>query len=311
MTRLVAVHFCPVEKKAALTVFSTAELKSASASTMVGFLPPISSWMRIRRLEASVWIQWPTSLEPVKEMALTGRGIDERAAEFPARSGDEVDHAFRHAGLVKRFDDAPGAERRDGSGLDDDGVAADQRGRHLPGGNGDGEVPGRDEADHADGLRMAKVWTRSRSEGVRMPPAREPSPGVVAEDVDGAAHFALGFGKRLAFFAGHLSAELIELVFQNVGGFEEDGAARRAGHDGPGGQSFGGGGGGVLDIGGAAFGVQADDLIGVGGVAVFDVVAAIHPLAGNVVCENRCAHEGVRISDRLKLWERRARRRRS
>jgi len=43
MTRLVAVHFWPVEKKAALTTFSTPALKGASASTMVGFLPPISS----------------------------------------------------------------------------------------------------------------------------------------------------------------------------------------------------------------------------------------------------------------------------
>ena len=54
MARLVAVHFWPVEKNAALTTFSTAELKSASARTMVGFLPPISSWMRRRRLLASV-----------------------------------------------------------------------------------------------------------------------------------------------------------------------------------------------------------------------------------------------------------------
>ena len=43
ITRLVAVHFWPVEKNEALTTFSTADPKSASASTTVGFLPPISS----------------------------------------------------------------------------------------------------------------------------------------------------------------------------------------------------------------------------------------------------------------------------
>ena len=53
-------------------MFSTAELKSASASTMVGFLPPISSWMRSRRFEASACSQLPISQEPVKEMAFSG-----------------------------------------------------------------------------------------------------------------------------------------------------------------------------------------------------------------------------------------------
>src|ERR1039457_6768335 len=72
IARLVAVHFWPVEKNAALTTFSTAELKSQSASTIVGFFPPISSWMRKRRLKASACSQLPTSHEPVNEMALSG-----------------------------------------------------------------------------------------------------------------------------------------------------------------------------------------------------------------------------------------------
>src|SRR2546423_14610314 len=75
MARLVAVHFCPVEKNEALTTFSTAEAKSASASTMVGFLPPISSWMRRRRLDASPCSQLPISQEPVKETALSGLAV--------------------------------------------------------------------------------------------------------------------------------------------------------------------------------------------------------------------------------------------
>ena len=72
MARLVAVHFWPVEKKAAFTTFSTARLKSASASTMVGFLPPISSWMRRRRLlDAAACSQSPISQEPVNETAFS------------------------------------------------------------------------------------------------------------------------------------------------------------------------------------------------------------------------------------------------
>src|SRR5258708_453808 len=57
---------------AAFTTFSTAALKSASARTMVGFLPPISSWMRSARLDASACSQRPTSQEPVKEIAWSG-----------------------------------------------------------------------------------------------------------------------------------------------------------------------------------------------------------------------------------------------
>src|ERR1041385_262770 len=71
MARLVAVHFCPVEKNAAFTTFSTADLKSQSARTMVGFLPPISSWMRRRRFDASPCNQFPIWHDPVKEMALS------------------------------------------------------------------------------------------------------------------------------------------------------------------------------------------------------------------------------------------------
>ena len=133
MARLVAVHFWPVEKNAALTTFSTAELKSASASTMVGFFPPISSWMRSA---GACWpaacSQSPISQDPVKEMAFSRLRIDQSAAQLSAGTGDEIDHALGNAGLMQRLDDAPRAERRGGCGLNDHGVAADQRRRQLP-----------------------------------------------------------------------------------------------------------------------------------------------------------------------------------
>src|SRR5487761_2681095 len=95
ITRLVAVHFWPVEKNAALTVFSTACSKGASASTMVGFLPPISSWMRRRRLDASACSHSPTPQEPVKETAFNaGAAIKalpsvppDPATKFPSPEG--------------------------------------------------------------------------------------------------------------------------------------------------------------------------------------------------------------------------------
>ena len=72
MARLVAVHFCPVEKNDAFTTFSTADAKSQSASTMVGFFPPISNWMRRLRFDASACSHLPTSHEPVNDTAFSG-----------------------------------------------------------------------------------------------------------------------------------------------------------------------------------------------------------------------------------------------
>jgi len=56
----------------------------------------------------------------------------------------------------------------------------------------------------------------------------------IAQDVDRAADFSLGFGQRLALFASHLRAELLELAVQDVGGFVEQITARRGRHRRPG-----------------------------------------------------------------------------
>src|SRR5690606_40243356 len=71
IARLVAVHFCPAKRIAPLTTMSAALSRSASASTIAAFLPPISSWYLMPRAAAS-WAMWePTALEPVKVTALT------------------------------------------------------------------------------------------------------------------------------------------------------------------------------------------------------------------------------------------------
>ena len=82
--------------------------------------------------------------------------------------------------------------------------------------------------------------------------------GKIAEDVDGAAHFALGFGQRLAFLAGHVGGHLLEFLVEDAGGFEEDVAARGAAHGAPGGQGGGSGSGGVVDVLRGAFDEVAD-----------------------------------------------------
>ncbi len=71
MARLVAVHFCPANRMAPLMTTSAAWSRSASASTMAAFLPPISSWYLMPRAAACRAMWAPTALEPVKVTAFT------------------------------------------------------------------------------------------------------------------------------------------------------------------------------------------------------------------------------------------------
>src|ERR1035441_6975482 len=62
---------------------TAAEGKSASARTMVGFLPPISSWIRRCRRLAWACSQAPISQEPVKETALSEAALTRAPPNSP------------------------------------------------------------------------------------------------------------------------------------------------------------------------------------------------------------------------------------
>ena len=59
----------PAWKNAPLTATDTAVARSASSSTISGFLPPISSWTRAPVFTAAAATDAPTSCEPVKLIA--------------------------------------------------------------------------------------------------------------------------------------------------------------------------------------------------------------------------------------------------
>ena len=71
MRRDDAVHLCPAEKNAPLIANSTAFSRSASSSTMSGFLPPISSCILPPRANTLAPILRPTTEDPVKETPAT------------------------------------------------------------------------------------------------------------------------------------------------------------------------------------------------------------------------------------------------
>ena len=93
--------------------------------------------------------------------------------------------------------------------LEDDAIAVAERRRDLPGGNGDGEIPRRDDADDADRLaRHFDVDARPHA-GEFLAGNAQGLASEEVEDLRGATDFADGLGKRLAFFARQELAEFL------------------------------------------------------------------------------------------------------
>ena len=126
-TLAAAEHFCPAKPNALLTIAGTASSRSASASTMMQFLPPISAITRL------TW-RWPAGGSAAARMMLSrgaGAGEGDRVhfgwatSALPARRrpGSNWTARRRHAGGVQRLDERPPAGGRLLRGLEDDGVA--------------------------------------------------------------------------------------------------------------------------------------------------------------------------------------------
>ncbi len=119
---------------------------------MMTFLPPISRWQCLKAgAQASETLR-PTPVEPVKDTIPTSlwcmRGEPTSAPPpvtmFTTPLGSPAS--------ARAFSEVHHRERGVGGRLDHHRVADDQGGHHLPGGDGHGEVPGRDEPGDAHGL---------------------------------------------------------------------------------------------------------------------------------------------------------------
>ena len=96
------------------------------------------------------------------DAARDGHHADERVrgqllADDRAVAAHEVDDAGGDARLVEDAAELEGAVRRDLARLHDDGVAREERRRHLPREHVEREVPGHDPADDADGLPQQQL----------------------------------------------------------------------------------------------------------------------------------------------------------
>ncbi len=149
----------------------------------------------------------------------------EPVAGLLAVAVDEVDDAVGQPGLGEQLDEALGQERRVLGGLEHDGVAADERGRELPGRDRDREVPRRDRADDADRhphRHLELVAELGRRRVAEHAPALA---GHVDRHVDRFLDVAAGLGEHLAHLAAHQLGQLGLLVLEQPREAEQDLAA--------------------------------------------------------------------------------------
>ncbi len=213
----------------------------------------------------------------------------QRIADHAAIAGQQLQHAFRQAGLQQQVHGLAGDQRRLLGGLGQHGIARRQRGGHLAGEDRHGEVP-RADADHRPQRAMAvvaEVLARLH--------------GVEAQEVHRLAHLGDAVAEGLAGFAGEQAHQRLELRFHQVGGaFQHGGTLGRRG----GLPDRCGGLGGVhcvADVLGAGLLYPADQVAQIGRVAHFGPVATAlgtsqnRPRAPLVMAEQRAGQRGQAV----------------
>lgn len=210
-------------------------------------------------------------------------GVDDGLADLTTAAHHQVEHAGREARPGDDLGDGPGAARHQVGRLDHHAVAEGQRRGDLPGRDGDGEVPGGDQADHAQRLAGDLDADPGADRLQRLASLAQALAGEELEDIAGTGDFADGFRQSLALLAGQQRAELFAAgedfqadLFQRIG-------TRLNAEAGPGREGAAGGGDGLLNLGGIGLGVFADHVRQVGGVDVGLVAIRGDPLAVDVV----------------------------
>src|SRR5579885_2977036 len=143
-----AEHFCPLNPNAEATTPSTAESRSQSACTIIESLPPISRIVRLIHIcplrGPHVYVESDFLRSGERDKARLWM-FDERVAECGSRSGTEVDHAIRHAGLLQNFKELGGNGWRIARWLKNDCVSADDGGRRHARHNRERKIPWRND----------------------------------------------------------------------------------------------------------------------------------------------------------------------
>ena len=204
--------------------------------------------------------------------------IEQRLPDHRAGADHEVEHTCRNAGAGDDLGQRMRRARHQLGRLEHHGVAVAEGRRDLPGRDGDGEVPRRDDADDADGLARDLNADAGTDRGDRLARKAQRLAGEELEDLPGAGRFADALGQGLALFTAEQRAELLAAGEDLVGGLAQDGMSLQEAGARPHGERRLGRRDRPGRIGGTGAGVVPDDLIGIGGVDVGNALA-IDPFA--------------------------------
>ena len=170
-----AQQSCPALPNTATGAAAAAFCMSASAKITFADLPPSSSVTRLI-VPAAPWaIPRPTPVEPVNAIFATSGCSTMPPADHAARPGDDVQHSLRQARVEGDPLQLERGQRRQLGRLQHDRVAGRERGRHLPGGDHEREVPRHDQARPRRAARGRSCRSR-RPQGSSVPAAARARP---------------------------------------------------------------------------------------------------------------------------------------
>ena len=213
-TRAAAEHFWPGVAEGRVDDLGHASSRSASASTITQFLPPISDTTRLTWpwpsgvSAAARRISRPTGARAGERDHVDARVADERRADL-AEAGQERQRLARHARLVQGVHERAGARRRLLGRLQDRRVPGGQRGGGHPAGDRQREVPGRDHRRHAARRVAHRVALAGHLHQRAALVELDRLARVVLEEVDRLADVAVGLRPRLGALA-HLERGQLE-----------------------------------------------------------------------------------------------------
>ena len=153
--------------------------------------------------------------------------IDDGGTGHLAAAVDELDHFRRQAGLQQDFHEHGPGVRHILRGLEHARVPAHQRREHLPGGNRQREVEGRDDAGDADGPPETHRPLAAQFAGHRVAEQAPAFRRGVVRGVDSLLHVPARLSQWLAHFARHQVRDLFLARGQQVAGTSHHVTAQR------------------------------------------------------------------------------------
>ena len=216
-SRAPAEHTWPECRKTAVRAKSSATSRSASAKTMLGFLPPSSSATLFTVAAAAAMIARPVWSPPVNETRSTRGSVDRRAPAVAPAPSTRLPTPGGQAGLLEQPHQVDGGVRGQLAGLEHEGAAGGQARRDLPGDLEQRVVPRRDQAADADRL------VDDPADDVGVAGVDDPSgvlgchPAVVAEDRDHVGDVVPALDEPLAGVEGLHPRDLVGVALEQVG----------------------------------------------------------------------------------------------